>query len=212
MMASGPETAGPSLIGRARAMLFHPEQVWDAVAVEQSTPSDLYRNYVIPLAIIPPACALLGVLVFRGYQIASIGVRPSLLTSAIEAVMNFALTVVLAFVLAVVIEAVSPLFGGVRSRAQAFKLVAYSGTAFWLAGILALYPALSWPAAVLGGLYSLYTMNLGLPKLMKVEEGRSISCFAVILVAVVGLVFLKGALTSMAAEMGGPLAASQAPR
>jgi hypothetical protein len=208
MTAQGPERAGPNLIGRVREMLLRPESAWNRIDAEPSTPNDLYRFYVIPMAAIPAACALIGVLVFRGYQIASIGVRPSLLTSAIEAVMSYALTLVMVFVLAVVIETVAPWFGGVKSRAQAFKLVAYSGTAFWVSGLLALYPSLSWPAGVLGGLYSLYTLNLGLPKLMRVSHQRSLVCFAVILFAVVLMVLLKGALTAIAAELGGPLAAS----
>jgi hypothetical protein len=64
-------------------------------------------------------------------------------------------------------------------------------------------------ASILGGLYSLYLLYLGLPRLMKVPVERAITCFAVILVLTVILAILKGELVARIAELGGPLAATR---
>lgn len=207
MAAVEPGTPGASLLARARSLILRPEGSWDRIEAEPANPNDIYKAYVLPLAAVPSVCGLIGVLAFRGFHIASVSVRRSFAGSLIEAVMSYALTVVLVFLMAVVIEVVAGLFGGVRDRGQAFKLAAYSGTAFWVAGIFALYPSLTFPAGVLGGIYSLYTLNLGLPKMMKVDRERALSCFAVILLAAIVLAMLKGEITARAAEIGGPLVA-----
>jgi hypothetical protein len=208
MTAPGPVRTWPQLLARVRDMLFRPERTWDAVETEPSSPGEIYRGYVMPLAALKAVCTLLGVLVFRGFQVASVRIHQSAVGSALEAVVGFILTLVLVFIVALIVEVLSPLFGGIRSRTQALKLVAYSGTAFWVAGLLALYPSLAWPGAVVGGLYSLYSLNVGLPKLMKVDEERSLVCFALILVAVIMAVMVKDFVTHTAAELGGPLGAS----
>lgn len=207
MAAVEPGSPGASLLARARSLILRPERGWDAIAAEPASPNEIYKAYVLPLAAVPSICGLVGVLAFRGFHIASVSVQRSFAGSLIEAVMSYALTLVLVFVMAVIIEVAAGLFGGVRDRGQAFKLAAYSGTAFWVAGVFSLYPSLAFPAGVLGGIYSLYTLSLGLPKLMKVDRDRALTCFAVILVAAIVLALLKGEITARAAEMGGPLTA-----
>lgn len=207
MAAVEPGTPGASLLARVRSLIFRPEGAWDRIAAEPATPNEIYKTYVLPLAAVPSVCGLIGVLAFRGFHIASVSVRRSFAGSLIEAVMSYALTIVLVFIMAVVVDVAAGLFGGVRDRTQAFKLAAYSGTAFWAAGVFALYPSLTFPAGVLGGIYSLYTLNLGLPKMMKVDRDRALTCFAVILLAAIVLAMLKGEITARAAEIGGPLVA-----
>lgn len=207
MTAAEPGKRRSSLIGRARGMLTRPQATWAEVAVEPVQVSDLYLGYVLPLAAIPALCGFLGIYIFGGFQIASIGVRPPLSGAATEALAGYGLTLVLTYVLAIVIDLLAPRFGGVADRTQAFKLVAYSGSGLWLAGILAIYPALGIPATMLGALYSLYLLYLGLPRLMRIEEGRAISCFALLLLAIALLGALKGVITARALELGGPLMA-----
>ena len=208
MAAVEPEKPRSGLVARAADMILRPGGTWRAVDAEPAEIGDIYLGYVIPLAAVPPLAGFLGIYIFGGIQIGSIGVKPSLTGAAVEAVAGYGLTLVLAYVLALVIDVLAPLFGGRADRTRAFKLVAYSGTGLWLAGLLALYPALGFPAALLGGLYSLYLLYIGLPRLMRIEEGRAITCFAVILLAVIVLVGVKGFLAARALEVGGPLIAS----
>jgi hypothetical protein len=58
---------------------------------------------------------------------------------------------------------------------------------------------------LLGGLYTLYLMYLGLPKLMKVDDDRTTPYLAVSLVVTLLLTFLIGALSSCFTNVGGPL-------
>jgi hypothetical protein len=208
MAAVEPEKPRTGLMARAGDMLFRPQQTWAVIAREPAEVGDLYLRSVIPLAAIPALCDFLGIFIFGGLQIASIEFRPPLAGAAVEALANYGLTLALAYALARIVEVLSGRFGGVPDRVQAFKLVAYSGTAVWVLGALALYPALGIPAALLGAVYSLYLLYVGLPRLMRIEPGRAISCFALILLAVLAMAALKGLISAKALEVGGPLIAA----
>lgn len=207
MAAVEPEEPRTGLIARAGDMLVRPQATWATIAEEPAEIGELYLRYLVPLAAIPALCDFLGIFIFGGLQIASIEFRPPLAGAAVEALANFGLTLVLAYVLAVAIEVLSPRFGGAGDRTQAFKLVAYSGTALWVSGAAALYPALGIPAALLGAVYSLYLLYVGLPRLMRIEPGRAITCFALILLVVMAMAAAKGVISARAMELGGPLIA-----
>jgi len=122
-----------------------------------------------------------------------------------EMVVSYVLTLVGVYVLALVIDQLAPQFGAARGRTQAFKLAAYSGTAWWLAGVFRLLPGIGGLFMVLGGLYTLYLMYLGLPKLMRVEGDRTVPYLAVSLVVTLLLMLLIGMLSSCFNHIGGPL-------
>jgi hypothetical protein len=108
------------------------------------------------------------------------------------------------YVLALIIDALAPTFGGQKNQIQAFKVSAYAGTASWLAGVFNLIPALS----ILGllGLYSLFLLYRGLPKLMKTPEDKALPYTALVIVAAVVLALIVGAVTAPLMAMGrGPL-------
>jgi hypothetical protein len=189
MSAVEPSTKRAGLVGRAVGMLFHPGETWAAVASEPIGVGDLYRGYIAPLAAIAPICGAVGLLVF-GASIAGIHLKPSLGATLLGAGLDYSLTLIAAYLLALVIAALAPAFGGAGSRTQALKLVAYAGTAVWLAGVFALYPTVGFPVAVLAGVYSLYTLYLGLAPLMRTSPERSLTYFAVVLLAVLLLALL----------------------
>lgn len=199
-----PGSAGESLFARARAMLLRPSRAWAAIDHEAVSARELYRGYVAPLAAIPAVCGVVGMVLF-GYSIAGIGFQANLATSLIEAVVDYLLTLVAVFLTALAIDALAPSFGGVRDRGQALKLAAYSGTALWVAGLFALYPSLGLLVAILGGLYSLYALYLGLPRLMRAPPENALTYFAAILGVILVILVLKGVVVARAAELGGPL-------
>ncbi|MCR5880284.1 Yip1 family protein [Phenylobacterium sp. J367] len=201
-----PEPAGGRLLARALAMVLRPSQTWDRIATETTPPSDLFRGYVAPLAAIPAVCGLLGMMLF-GYSIAGIGFQQSLPAAVIEAAVDFTLTLAAVFLMAIAIDLLARPFGGARDAGQALKLAAYSGTAMWLAGIFSLYPSFGLVIGALAALYSLYTLYLGLPKLMRAPPESALTYFASVLVALIAIVILKGVLVAKASELGGPLRA-----
>lgn len=186
MSAAEPSSKRVGLAARAAAMLFRPASAWDVVAREPASTGELYRGYILPLAAIGPVCGAVGLLVF-GAGLPGVGLM--LRTSPVEtlagAALDYALGLVAVYLLALFVALIAPLFGGVANRLQALKLVAYSATAVWLSGFFALYPALGFPVAILGGLYSLYVLFLGLEPLMQVPRARHLNIFAAILVVAV---------------------------
>jgi hypothetical protein len=161
-------------------MLLRPSDTWDRVATESADTRALYLGYVAPLAAIAPVCGAIGLQVF-GASIAGIHLKPGLGETLLSAVVDYGLALLAVYLLALAVSALAPAFGGAASRDQALKLVAYSGTAVWLAGVFALYPTLGFPLAVLGGLYSLYALYLGLGPLMRPAPERTLTYFAAVL-------------------------------
>lgn len=198
-------------LSRAFGMLLRPDATWGRIAEAPSDPGALMRRYVAPLAAIPVVCGAAGAMVF-GFNIANVGVRMSLLGLLLGAVAGYLLTLLAVWALATFIDLTAPAFGGQRGRTEAMNLVAYGGTASWLGGAAEAYPSLGIPVGILAGLYSLYAIYLGLPKLMRIPDDRRLTAFAAVLVAILLLAVLRGAATGWAAEIGGPLSASYAPR
>jgi hypothetical protein len=108
-----------------------------------------------------------------------------------------------------------PSFGGQKSQIQALKLVIYAYTASWVAGIALIIPILGGLVALAGGIYSLYTMYLGLPKLMKCPPDKTVGYFvvtivvAIVVYAIIGIIvgaiigmLLVGAAATGAAAIG----------
>ena len=74
-----------------------------------------------------------------------------------------------------------------------------------MAGVFRLVPGVGWLLALLGGLYSLYLLYLGLPKLMRSDPERTLPFFALVLVTSLGLALLISMLTTCATNSGGPI-------
>nr|WP_283773432.1 YIP1 family protein [Altererythrobacter sp. KTW20L] len=111
------------------------------------------------------------------------------------------------WVVAYVANYLSPRFGGRDDYPAAFRLVTYSWTAAWLAGIFGLIPMLS----ILGilGLYSLYLLYKGATPVMGVPQDKAVGFTAVTIIAAIVAMFLVNlviglftAPTMMAGTMG----------
>jgi hypothetical protein len=90
------------------------------------------------------------------------------------------------FLIAFIIDALAPSFGATKNQLQALKLVVYSYTAVWVAGIATIIPILGGLVVLAGFIYTLYTLYLGLPKLMKSPADKTVGYFVVsIVVAIV---------------------------
>lgn len=195
-----PGSAGAGLIARVKAILMQPSATWDVIDTEPATTSSLYTRYVIPLAAIPPVCTLIGSLAF-GVGAFGITYRPNPVSAVAQAIVSYGLGLAMIFVMALIIEALAPNFGGVKDRTQALKVAAYAPTASWVAGIFGLIPRLS-VIALLGGLYSLYLLYLGLPKLMKTPQDRALPYFAVVIVVAIVISIVIGVIAGGVATMG----------
>ncbi len=192
-----------SLIERCKNILLKPKEEWDRIDTEPATVGGLMTGWVVPLAAIGPVAGLIGGQVF-GYGGFGITIRPSLMGAVTTAVIGYVLALVSAFLLAKIIDALAPTFGGQKNPAQAMKVAAYSGTASYLAGIFQIVPALM----ILGilGLYSLYLLYLGLPRLMKAPEDKAMGYTIVTVLVAIVLFVVVGAVTAAVTSAVAPRA------
>ena len=203
-------SAAPSsgLVARVKAILLQPRPTWDVIAGETATVGGLYRSYVIPLALIPAVCGLIGALVF-GYGAFGVTYHPPIVGSIVQALIRFCLSLVGVYLLGLIIDALAPTFGGTKDAMQAFKVAAYSWTAAWVAGVFGLIPALSILSLV--GLYSLFLLYAGLPHLMKVGEDKAMGYTALVVVcAIVINLVIFGVLGAVTSLVAGPMIAHNA--
>ena len=160
-----------NLVDRAKNLILTPAAEWDRISAETHTVQGLYTGWIMILAAIPAIAA------FVGYSIIGIGVfgssyRVPLVSGLASAIATYLLTLGSVYVFALVINALSPTFGGEKNFMQAFKVAAFAPVASWLAGVFSILPALS----ILGllGLYSLYLLYVGLPRLMKTPAEKAL--------------------------------------
>ena len=207
----GPVTTG--LVERVKNILLKPNDEWARIDDEAATVAGLYLGYACILAAIGPLAQLIGGQLF-GYNALFVSFRPSLGAAVTGAVVRYLLSLAGVFVLALVIDALAPSFGGTKNRIQAFKVAVYSSTAAWVAAIFGLLP----PLAILSivGAYSLYLLYLGLPKLMKSPQDKAMGYTAVTVLAYVVIFVIIAAVSSAFVRastgmMGGGLANTSAP-
>ncbi len=195
------QPTGSELVERAKAILTQPKAEWTRIAGETTEPMKVFLGYALPLLLIGPIAGFIGGQVF-GYNAILVTFRPTLALSLSIAVTAFVLAVVQLFVIAFVANFLSSKFGGKEDFPAAFRLVAYSMTAAWLAGIFGVVPALGILAIL--GLYSFYLFYLGAMPVMGVPEDKA-GVFTVVTVVVVIVVYVV-MMTVSGAITGGMMA------
>ena len=175
---------------RARSLLVSPRTEWPVIAAEPATVTDLYRDYIMIMAAIPPICefvkvSLLGY-AWHGFRVYRRGIGPGLAAAIVE----YVISLIAVYVLAVIIESLAPNFGGQPNRVQALKVAGYSYTASWVAGFAQILPGLYALFALAGAIYSVFLLYLGLPSTMKVlpEQAGGYTAVIAIIALVVGWV------------------------
>lgn len=192
-----------NLVARAKAILVTPRQEWPVIEKETTTTAELYTSYIIPLAAIGPIARAIGMSAM-GINLGILGsyrVSPS---NAIGgAVTGFVLALLSVWVLGWIIDFLAPKFGGQSNSSQALKVAAYSMTAAWLAGALAIVPALAILGSILG-LYSFYLLYLGLPALMKSPQDKALGYTVVVVIAAIIIFFCVALLAGSIFSYGRP--------
>jgi hypothetical protein len=181
------------LVDRAKNILLQPRAEWDRIAPEPADMGKLYMGYAVPLAALAAICMVIGYTVF-GLGGFGFHVRISPVQGVVSGVVQFVMTLVGIFVLAIITNALAPNFGSTADQGQAHKLSVYSYTASLLSGVFLIYPPLA-PLGILG-LYSFVLMYLGLPRLMKTPEDKRVGYFATIIVVAIIVFFVIGAVSA----------------
>jgi Yip1 domain len=181
-----------NLVERAKNMVLTPKTEWVTVDGETHTVQGLYTSYVMILAAIPPIATFIG--------LAVVGMGPfrfPMVNLLAMLVVQYALGLGMVYVMALIIDALAPNFGGQKNFMQAFKVAAFFPTAAWLGGVFSIIPLLG-ILGIITGLYCLYVLYLGLPILMKSPQDKAVGYVAVIIVIAIVLSIVVSVLTGLA--------------
>jgi hypothetical protein len=193
------------LVTRAKNICLTPNTEWPVIAAEATPPGTLITEYVVPLAAVTAVAGFIGGSII-GTSLGFFGsYRTPIMTGLIFAVVAFIMMIVGCFVVAFVVNALAPTFGGEKNSNQALKVVVYSYTPAFIAGVLRIMPIMGALLGFLAALYGLYLLYLGLPKLMKVPQEKSIAYTVVVVVCTIvlyGVVTLASGIVIGGAAIG----------
>ena len=170
---------------RITRILKQPKIEWPVIEAEPTDVATLYRSYIAPLAAIPAICGFIGMVVI-GYSVPFVGRYRFGVAEALRVeVVQYIGQLIGCFLGALIVAKLGPKFNSRDDQVQALKLIAYSTTPVWLAGVLNLIPALS-VLTIFAGIYAIYLYYLGLPVLMKTPAEKVIPYMVVsVLVTIV---------------------------
>ena len=182
-----------NLIERVKNILLTPKTEWDAVNNETPNTQSILTTYVIPLVAIGAVASFIGwgfigksySYGFGSYKVSgvSLGIRYAI----IALIGGIAGSLLLAFV----IDALAPTFKSEKNFDRSFQLAAYSSTAGWVGALFNILPSLAIIGSLIG-LYGLYLLYLGLPKLKKTPPEQATGYFIASLVAMIVASFVIG--------------------
>ena len=180
-----------SLIDRVQSILTKPKATWPAILAESGDAASIYSRYVVVLAAIPAIAGFIG-WTLVGAGMFGVTVKLPVMTALGRMVVGYLLSLVIVWVLALIVDALAPTFGGTKDPLAALKLVAYASTAAFVGGIFGLLPSLS-PLALVVSLYSIYLLYTGIAVMMRCPPEKSGAYTAVVIVCVViGMIVITG--------------------
>jgi hypothetical protein len=181
--------------------LTKPKQEWPIIASEAADVGTLYKEYIVLLAAVPAICSFIGMTLI-GVPVPFFGAcRAGVASGLTGVVVRYALSLVSAYIAALIVQKLAPTFQSRGETVQALKLVAYSSTPAWVAGVLALFPPLV-ALGTLAGLYGVYLFYLGLPHLMQTPPDKVIPYMVVSAIVIIILYVIVGAITTAVAGVG----------
>jgi hypothetical protein len=188
-----PISGSRPLVVRVRSILVEPRSEWGVIEAEPATVGSIYR-YVLILAAIPAICQAIKFSMMGDFQSTPMFAMQLAISSYVGAL-------IAVYVLALIISALAPTFGGQKGQIPALKVAAYSATAAWVSGIFLLIPLVG-ILALAGAIYSLYLLYLGLPVLMKAPPDRSVVYTVVTVIAAIVVFMVIGTITGRLIGIG----------
>ena len=165
-----PEGDTMNLVERVKGILLSPREEWPKIPAETETTQSLYTGYIMILAAIGPLALLIRSL--------AMGRFIEILTCIIAYGVGLGAT----YVMALIVDWLAPTFGGEKNFIQSLKLVAYSYTAAWVAGIFHLMPGIGGVIGLIASIYSFYTFYLGVPTMKKCPPEKAVGYTVVVVI------------------------------
>ncbi len=182
-----------NLIDRAKNILLTPKTEWDVVNGETPNTQSILTTYVIPLVAIGAIASFIGWgFIGKSYSYGFGSIK----VSGVGLGIRYAIIALVggiggSLLLAAVIDALAPTFKSEKNFGRSFQVAAYSSTAGWVGAIFNILPSLAIVGSLVG-LYGLYLLYLGLPKLKKTPQEQTTGYFIASLVAMIVASFVIG--------------------
>ena len=176
-----------SIVDRAKNILLKPTDEWNVIASEPATVGGLFTGYAVPflaLGVVASTIAV-GVLGIGADGFAALGLGTVGLSVGVGmAAVGFVLSTAMLFIMAFIVNAVSPSFNGKSDLVQSMKLMTYASTPAWVAGIIAPFiPGIGFLFSLAGIAYVVYLIYLGLKPVLGVPQEK-VAGFTVVTVII----------------------------
>jgi hypothetical protein len=199
------------IVARAKNITLSPKAEWPVIAAEPDTVAGLYQNYIVILAAIGPIAQFIGLAVF-GMSVPLFGTfHLGIGTLLVQLVLSYAMSLAMAFIVALIIDGLAPSFGAVKGQVQALKTVTYAWTPVWIIGILQLFPflgVLTVLVMIATLIYSIYLLNMGLQHTMQAPSTRSAGYTAVVIIISIVIGFILSLCVGMISGVSGAMSAA----
>ena len=192
-----------ALLNHVVGILTKPKNEWLVIREESINTTQLFTGYVAILALIPAVAHFIGQCLI-GITTPSIFGLPSyhytvpISSGIIYAVVSYIMAFVGIYLSAFIINALAPNFESKQNMNNALKLVAFSYTPIWLAGIFSIYPSLGILGSILG-LYGLYLLYIGLEPMMATPASKRVVYLLVVFLVMIVVSVVIGIILGIVA-------------
>ena len=185
-----PSPGGPvaPVVDRAKRLLLDPKAEWPRIDSEPATPKGIFTGYVMIMAAIPAVAFGLMMILFMPRLPGVYGF--SIVSVLAGMIVQYLLGLAGVYLMSLIIDALAPSFEGRKDSLKALKLAAYYPTAVWVASAAMIVPVLGMIVVLVGVVYSLYLLYVGLPVLMKNPPDKTAPYFVVILLIAIVVFWL----------------------
>ncbi len=142
-------------------MLAYPTVFWEDIKKNESSSISLMISYGLKLIALPSLALFLGY-IFAGQNIGN---------SFSSAITLYILTLIGVFLITFVSNLFAPNFGIEKDFKQLLKVILFAHIPYWVASVLFIFSSL-WIVVIIASFYSLYLINLGLPKLVHIPQDK----------------------------------------
>lgn len=168
-----------SIIIRVKNILIRPQHEWQVIKDEKTTYRKIIFRYVGVLAMVPPAAALAGRIIFDSH-IPNSALASSAGYLVLTNMLWYCMYVINVVIVGVIISAMVLRSESGWNGLQALKVAAYSFTPLFIAGFIVVLPRMGWviQAAILYSVYLLYFGIIALGAMRKKQAAwYAAGCF-----------------------------------
>ena len=183
-----------NVVERAKSILLQPAQTWPVIDAEPATVQSIYKDWLVIMAAIPAVCTFIG-MTLVGASFFGVSVRTPIVAGVVQMILGYGLSLVMAYVMSLIVDALAPRFGATKNPVGALKVVAFGSTAAYVSGVFSLLPMLSM-LGILVALYSFYLFFLGLPAVMKCPQDKALGYTAVVAIIAIVLWIVIGSIVA----------------